>query len=317
MFVIMLTTLLTMHAFADINGERAYKTPPELQKIFDETKVIKTTEGWFQILKLPHNVYALNEPGHQENVNAFFILGAKKDLLYDTGMGIGNIKQALSDLRTAEHLPKKPLMVINSHSHLDHRGGNAQFGSVYVYKNQRAVRKLSERIPAGQWEAYYDQLTGLAKAPADFNPKTFSYAPIDKTKIKFLKDGQIIDLGDRQLKVLATKSHTPDSILLYEGLEKLLFTGDAFGPDYLIVRDMDMLEDDLKLIASLKVNMLYNTHGVQLVDTALRARLLKAVEAYQQGDYSMSKIQFAGQTFTQFIANGFHFVYAPCFLMQV
>ena len=45
-----------------------------------------------------------------------------------------------------------------------------------------------------------------------------------------LADGDVVALGDRDLRVLHTPGHSPDSICLLDEARGLLFTGDTFYP---------------------------------------------------------------------------------------
>ncbi len=51
-------------------------------------EIIDLGDKWFDVIKLPGDVYALVENGHIQNVSSFLIIGSKNALLFDTGMGI-------------------------------------------------------------------------------------------------------------------------------------------------------------------------------------------------------------------------------------
>jgi glyoxylase-like metal-dependent hydrolase (beta-lactamase superfamily II) len=51
---------------------------------------------------------------------------------------------------------------------------------------------------------------------------------------RLLVEGNVIDLGDRQFRVLELPGHSPDSIALHEEQDGLLFSGDAIYDDELI-----------------------------------------------------------------------------------
>jgi glyoxylase-like metal-dependent hydrolase (beta-lactamase superfamily II) len=56
-----------------------------------------------------------------------------------------------------------------------------------------------------------------------------------------LQDGERVKLGGRELEVIFTPGHTPDSVVLFDRKNGLLFTGDTFypGPIYLFVPETD------------------------------------------------------------------------------
>jgi len=46
---------------------------------------INADENWFEVTKLPNDVYSIAEPGHWQHVISFLVLGSTKALLFDTG----------------------------------------------------------------------------------------------------------------------------------------------------------------------------------------------------------------------------------------
>jgi len=315
--------MVTLGYFISKRSNSSWQSPQvqkqnkQITNILNSAKRIHTSDGWFEVIKLPKHVYAFFEPGHAEKMNSYLILGSKKDLLYDTGMGIANIKTALDEVRKLESLPAKEVIVVNSHSHLDHKGGNAEFPAIYIYKSQWAKEKQTTKLVPGKWKTYYSMLTNKPEPPKSFDPATFTYPPTKDSQIRYLKNGDEIDLGNRRFTVYITRSHTPDSIILYEPKQKMLFTGDAFGPDGFLVRDMDLLAFDLHLMNSLKVKYHYNTHGSrQLIAPGMRRLALNAMDKYQNGDYTTSSMNFAGSDFEVYTTGGFKFGFAPCLMMQ-
>ena len=283
----------------------------------EQAQRIPTSDGWFEVIKLPGDVYAFHEPGHAEDVNSFLILGTSRDLLYDTGMGIASIRHAITEVRQAEDLPERELVVFNSHGHLDHIGGNHEFGTIHAYENDWRTRKLVEGIPAGQdiWVEYYRDLTPPPHPPPGFSPETMSVRPVDKASIRYLQEDDVIDLGNRQFELIVSRSHTDDSVMLYDRRNQLLFTGDVFVPGSFYVLDFDELYKDLKTIEALEVTWHYNTHGRQLLGLGLRAEALEAAEKIKSGSVKAESEYFLGDIRQVYRADGFTFWHMPEFLM--
>jgi glyoxylase-like metal-dependent hydrolase (beta-lactamase superfamily II) len=288
-----------------------------LENKLAEYNRIPTSEGWFEVIKLPNQIYAFYEPGHSERVNSFLILGDKKDLLYDTGMGIASIKQAIKEVRKAEGLPHHEIIVLNSHGHLDHIGGNFEFDKITALDNRWRIEKIMEGIPAGNpiWVDYYSEVSGDPQAPKSFNPETFSVPGISKDKIELIQKDVMIDLGNRQFKLINMKSHTKDSIVLYDPKAKILFTGDTFVPGYFYVLDFNELEMDLKTLSNLDVAYHYNTHGNQLIDLGMRNLTLEAVIKINNGDVRATEQQMFGEKNKVYEIDDMYFFSLPNFLM--
>ena len=62
---------------------------------------------------------------------------------------------------------------------------------------------------------------------AGYDPSTFAIRPARVTRS--LSDGDLIDLGDRRLRVIHAPGHTPGSILLYDEDLRWLYTGDVLN----------------------------------------------------------------------------------------
>src|SRR5215831_5560577 len=86
---------------------------------------ITVSSNWFEVYRIRPGVFAIYEPHQYEEVISYLIVGNRRALLFDTGMGIGDIS------RLAAQLTSLPVSVLNSHTHNDHVGDNWRFKSVY------------------------------------------------------------------------------------------------------------------------------------------------------------------------------------------
>lgn len=270
-----------------------------IEQILASAARIPTRSDWFEVLRLPNSVYAFWEPGHEERVNAFLILGSERDLLYDTGMGIANIADAINDVRAVERLPDHPLMVVNSHNHLDHNGGNKAFSEIWTVNEPWGLKRLELGVPAGEaggFVAYWDQLRSHegVSAPADFSPLTHEIPPYPRENIRFLGEGQIVDLGNRSLQVMRMFSHSPDGISLFNQAEGMFFGGDTFYGANFLVTDMRLLATDLERIENLSIKWHYSSHGPQLVTAMEQGQQLATVNRIIAGEGTATSTTFAG-----------------------
>jgi glyoxylase-like metal-dependent hydrolase (beta-lactamase superfamily II) len=191
---------------------------------------------WFAVEETGPGTWLVGEPGH---VNCFLVEGTERAVLVDTGLGIADIRAA------AQEVTEKPLTVVNTHGHSDHRGGNWRFTDVAAHP--LATAALTSPVPpdylAGYLKVAREQLaayqrikpdddrffhlfTSMTKPrplPADADQWTVPAGPAPEP----LADGQRIDLGQRELTVLHTPGHSPDSLCLLEEKNGLLFAGDT------------------------------------------------------------------------------------------
>ena len=63
----------------------------------------------------------------------YLVAGEEKAALIDTGMGFPGLRQLV------ERLTDKPVIVLNTHGHLDHIGGNDEFDCIYLHPDDLTV----------------------------------------------------------------------------------------------------------------------------------------------------------------------------------
>jgi glyoxylase-like metal-dependent hydrolase (beta-lactamase superfamily II) len=236
--------------------------------------------SWFEVYLIRPGVFAIYEPHQYEEVISYLILGSKRALLFDTGLGIGDMRELVS------HLTRLPITVLNSHTHFDHIGGN------WYFKDILAVN--SDYTQQNQKGATHEQLQDVViserfcgKTPPGFKPENYVIPPFKISH--FVKDGDTIDLGDRQLQVLFTPGHTPDSLCLLDRKHKLLFTGDTFyaGPIFLYVPETDIaaytrsVDKLVQLVPQL--DLLLPSHNFPEAKPEMLVRLQHAFQQVKEG----------------------------------
>lgn len=255
----------------------------DFQKEFARAECLPVGSGWFKVVKLPHNVFALMETGHTQGVCSFLILGEQKALLFDTGMGVDDILAVVRQLTDLE------LVVVNSHSHFDHTGGDWLFEQVHIFDDPYAIDVLTSGYAHA--DIQYDARPELFNKalPAGFDVETYSVRPVERERIVPIRDGHVFDLGSRQLEVLHTPGHTQDGIMLLDRNHRLLFTGDTYCDFLYAFADWNMpkfgqsnLLDyarSMQRAAQLAPNLdaLHPSHGQPLADPALLAKAAAAL----------------------------------------
>jgi len=199
---------------------------------YKDLKKVASADPWFEVYEVKPGVFAIYEPHQSEEVISYLITGSRKALLFDTGLGIGNIR------KVAEGLTKLPIAVANSHTHNDHVGDNWRFLEIYGMDTAFTRANAKGSKEDAQAELAEGQLCG--ELPPGFDAKNYATKPFRITH--WLHDGDQIDLGDRVLQVIATPGHTPDSIALHDEKNLMLFTGDTFypGPIFLYRPETDL-----------------------------------------------------------------------------
>lgn len=136
--------------------------------------------------------------GHlSANESIYLIEGDTKAVLLDAGTRMADLDKIVASITD------KPVTLMLTHVHPDHVGAAKYFPEVYL--NPADTASMKQMMP-------------------DY-----------KGEIKYLKDGQIIDLGGRQLEVVFTPSHTPGSTSFIDKKAGYGFSGDSFGSGNLLL----------------------------------------------------------------------------------
>ena len=169
------------------------------------------------------NIYHIYEPG---GVYTTLIIGSQKALLIDTGYGYGDLKKAV------EALTDLPLIVVNTHGHFDHAGGNYQFNSVYINKDElptyfwylTEVKPLTTKTLLAKRSE-----DGLSVIPPELDIDW--YLKQNNRHFEMLSNHHVFDLGGRMVEAIFLPGHTRGSVVFYDDLSGLLMSGDDISPN--------------------------------------------------------------------------------------
>jgi len=240
---------------------------------------IAVTDPWFEVYRAAPQVFAIYEPHQAEETISYLIVGEKQALLFDTGMGISDIHKVISGLT------QLPTIVLNSHTHNDHVGGNWQFETVYGMDTDFTRTNAKGSRQDAQDELGPGMICG--DLPKGFDSKAYATRPWRISR--FLHDHDKIDLGGRTLEVLSTPGHTPDAISLFDRARGLLFTGDTYYPAPIwLYRPETNLDDyvaSVKRLAALapQVKLILGAHNIPFAQPSVLPRLVVAIETVRAG----------------------------------
>ena len=119
-------------------------------------------------------------------VRVFLLAGEDRALLIDSGMQHHNARDI------ARSLTSLPVELLNTHADMDHIGSNEQFDSFYMHPAEEANYRRSGK--------------GGRMIP--------------------VQDGDLLDLGNRPLKIIHLPGHTPGSIAVLDLSSRVLISGD-------------------------------------------------------------------------------------------
>jgi len=171
--------------------------------------------SYYTATALKENVYRITSA---EYVFMDLLIGTQQALLIDTGHGFGDLHGFIKEL-TGE----KPLIIVNTHGHLDHTSGNAQFDQpVFLHEQDFALCKKHTSAETRKNAA------GGATLPDGFAPEV--YANRGTGNITPLVEGAVFDLGGMTVRAIPATGHTAGSTAFFYEEEKWLYVGDATNP---------------------------------------------------------------------------------------
>lgn len=158
------------------------------------------------------------------NELSYLIIGSEKAALVDTGAGVGNIREYV------ESLTQLPVIVILTHAHIDHSAGSFYFSQAYMTAEDATLLALD--FNNYQCNEMKNLLIQFVRAT---NPQIEEITTKDivtpyKRKFEVLSDGDIFDLGDITLEILACPGHTKGSVMILIKELRIMVYGDSCNP---------------------------------------------------------------------------------------
>lgn len=179
------------------------------------------------LTKIADNVYSYVNvrnaaPGNSYGANAGIVIGRDGVVVIDTLISAKEAQRLIRDIRAITDKPIK--YVINTHYHLDHVLGNAEFtklGAV-VISQEKDKANLAEKGPTTLKNYRNYGLTESDMEGTVIAVPTLSFT--DRMKI---------DLGDLSMELIAVEnSHTGGSLFVAVADRKVVFAGDVLFTGY-------------------------------------------------------------------------------------
>lgn len=243
-------------------------------------EAVDVGSDWFSVYRVEPGIYALVESRQYQEAISYLIVGSTRALLFDSGIGLVPMRPVI------EKLTRLPVTVLNSHTHYDHVGANAEFTDILGMDTPFTRMKEQGRPHAGLAnEVAPSSFCGAP--PAGVDTAAFRSRPFRITRR--VADGDTIDLGDRTLVVLAAPGHTPDAIALHDPAHGLLWTGDSYYDStiwlYSPETDLAAYERSMKRLAALvpTLTRLLPAHNTATAAPSRLTALLAATRTMRAG----------------------------------
>lgn len=171
--------------------------------------------SWFTLEPIDTGTYCLSEYRHWEHTHSYLLLGERRALLIDTGLGIGSMGALVA------RLTDKPVAAVATHVHWDHIGGHKYFPDFYAHRAEESWLRGNFPLPLA---AVKRMVADRCQLPEGFDLDC--YTLFQGHPSAWVGEGDTIDLGGRVLTVLHTPGHSPGHLCFWEESRGYLFSGD-------------------------------------------------------------------------------------------
>lgn len=196
-------------------------------------------------------------------VRFFLLVGEEKAALIDSGVNCPNA----SDI--AKELTDKPLILLNTHGDGDHTSGTDGFANIYIHPLDYVECDVKGRYP------------------------NTSMIPLD--------DGDIIDLGNRPLKVIHIPGHTKGSVAFLDMAKRALYAGDSVQKGHIYMfgekRCPEMYDNSLDKLIAIKseYDCIYASHDLFMLPNDYAEKVKMAWRQVNSGEVEYEMIELFGK----------------------
>ena len=177
-----------------------------------------------------------------------YLLRGDRNVLIDTGTGLDHsgVSAHIRNLLGGEDLP----IVLLTHCHTDHTGGLGyvleEFGSTAY-----AMSPDSDSIRNSVGKYTLAPMFGISQDPQP---------------VTDVSDGDVFDIGDHRLRIIASPGHTAGGMCVYDEVTRALFSGDTIFLNGVGRTDypggsFEMLRDSVARISNIDITGVYPGHG--------------------------------------------------------
>jgi len=261
----------------------------------------ETVRDIYHIEKIASGSFKIYE---RRDAVMYLVCGRERACLIDTAYGLYDLKELVKQLTDL------PVTVINTHGHVDHVLGNHWFddhgkGRVYLHP---ADRPLYEEIVSG----FADMINEpwVKKTYGEYL-RTIDISAIHFPQSEDIREGDVIDLGGRELEVIEVPGHTAGSILLIDRKEKICYAGDSIIENlWLFLKEslppeiyLDSLRHALDVLSRAGTERIYNGHFSYVPLTIQKiGSMISGMESILAGTAE-------GETFENMVGKGIRYTF--------
>jgi glyoxylase-like metal-dependent hydrolase (beta-lactamase superfamily II) len=217
-------------------------------------------------------------------------------VLLDSGVAATPETSLRGELREAGWRIEDIGLVVNSHAHPDHMGGNATLAAI-------AGPRFAAPAAEATWLEDNDRLIAELWNP---NPDAYELCGADRIAVEqqlgrrvridqLLRDGDTVAAGGGSLTVITTSGHSPGHLALHDAARRVLFTFDdvqgrglpiAHSDRWLapLYHDVDRYLTGLRRLRELDFDSMVPAHGDHMERAAALARIEESIAFVERAD---------------------------------
>lgn len=172
-------------------------------------------DDYFTYEFIDNNTIAIGEPRYYQKNFSYLLLGDEESVLIDSGSGYRDIEPLV------RYLTDLPVTLVITHYHYDHLGNVNSFDKTILTEIQienQIVTDKSKIKPSS--DSHLGAIENIPEPTIHFD--------------EIVPDDTVIDLGNREIRLLPAPGHSRNSIVIYDQHSKQLFVGDYLIPAVLI-----------------------------------------------------------------------------------
>lgn len=174
----------------------------------------------------------------------YLIKGSKKNILIDSGVGIGHLREYIRNVLNVE-----VDSVVLTHGHIDHIGGACEFENVFLHELDYEV---SKKHLCREMQIEHLHMNNINAA----NIEEADFVSLKSIKYNKLNIGAVFNLGDISIEIFEGRGHSQGQITILIREEKYLILGDACNDlVFLFLDESSSVMEYRKMLEKLKFDL--------------------------------------------------------------
>ena len=244
------------------------------------------------VTELMENIYRIEVPlpkNPMKLLNSYLIRGTDRNLVIDTGFNRPECREALMSGLQELDVDFDHTDLFLTHLHADHSGllFSVKTEKNRAYAEEREARVVNMQHKDEYWDHIYEEFRKaglkLPKEEAIATHPGVMWRPDSEIDFTWIKDGEILKIGDYHLRCIVTPGHSPGHTCLYDEERQILFAGDMILGDitpnlcYELYLDDPLTEyvKSLRYLEKLPIKTIFVGHRNMLQDVYGRIESLK------------------------------------------